>query len=566
VSDEEVVDRGQTLAAAGATSVLECGLGALDAPAEALRERSGLAITRYDPATGPFSKRPAEGFDAVAWTGGLEVVPDADLAWLIDGLFQFARQVVHVTIRDDAEHPEGARVGRRRDRFFWSQRFEAAAARHPEVDWRIVGTRGRDDQRRVVWIRGRGRLPGRNPLVWVLLDHKPGHTTQSLGLADALGWPYEVRRIGVNPLNRISNRLLGATRIGVGLDRSDPLRPPWPDLVISTGRRQAPVARWIAKHGRGHPRVVLLGRKGADIVDGIDLAVTCSHFRLLPHPRRLETIAPINGISDSVLDAARSRWKQLRPGTAPGPIVLLAGGSSAHHQLTPAAARQLGRDVVALAAGREVLAITSPRTGADAAAALAEGLGDRGQLCLFEDGGEENPYLGYLALADAIVATGESESMLGEAVAAGVPVYIYPLAKKPASFNQRFGEWVRRRAYARPLKRGKGSVRPQTGLEALCARALARGLVRIHRDLDEFHRSLVRCGVARMFGSPLETGPRRPLREVDAAVDRVRAMLSLPAMSRSSVEARAPALGGGSAPEVSPRVASASMRSGPETA
>jgi mitochondrial fission protein ELM1 len=365
-------------------------------------------------------------------------------------------------------------VGRHRDRFFWSQRFEAAAARHPEVDWRIVATRGRDDQRRVVWIRGRGRSPGRNP------------------------------------------------------------------------------------------RVVLLGRKGADIVDAIDLAVTCSHFRLLPHPRRLETIAPINGISDSVLDAARSRWQQLRPGTEPGPIVLLAGGNSAHHQLDPAAALRLGRDVVELAAGREVLAITSPRTGAGAAAALAEGLGDRGQLCLFEDGGEENPYMGYLALADAIVATGESESMLGEAVAAGVPVYIYLLAKKPASFNQRFGEWVRRRAYARPLKRGKGSVRPQTGLEALCARALARGFVRIHRDLDEFHRSLVRCGVARMFGSPLETGPRRPLREVDAAVDRVRAMLSLPAMS--SVEARAPALGGGSAPEVGPRVASASRSSGLETA
>ncbi len=243
-----------------------------------------------------------------------------------------------------------------------------------------------------------------------------------------------------------------------------------------------------------------------------------------------------------------------------------AGLTHQHHQLAPAAARQLGSDVVELAAGREVLAITSPRTGTKAAAALAEGLGDLGRLRLFEEGGEENPYLGYLALADAIVATGESESMLGEAVAAGVPVYIYPLERKRRSLMQHFGEWVRARAYARPLKRGKGSVRPQAGFAAFWARALARGFVRMHRDLDEFHRSLVQSGAARMFGAPLETGPRRPLREVDAVATRVRALLSLPAAS--GAEDRAFGLGVGArlpGPEVSSRGAFAPRSTAPET-
>ena len=97
---------------------------------------------------------------------------------------------------------------------------------------------------------------------------------------------------------------------------------------------------------------MLLGRKGADIVDAVDLALTCSHFRLLPHPRRVETIAPINRINDSVLEAARTRWRTLRTDSAPGPIALLAGGNSAHHQLDPATAAEtpgaLGKDVAAL--------------------------------------------------------------------------------------------------------------------------------------------------------------------------------------------------------------------------
>ena len=47
-------------------------------------------------------------------------------------------------------------------------------------------------------------------------------------------------------------------------------------------------------------------------------------------------------------------------------------------------------------------------------------------------GAGENPYFGYLALADAIVVTGDSVSMTSEACASGKPVYVAAMAGRGA--------------------------------------------------------------------------------------------------------------------------------------
>jgi hypothetical protein len=185
----------------------------------------------------------------------------------------------------------------------------------------------------------------------------------------------------------------------------------------------------------------------------------------------------------------------------------------------------MGEDVRAFAAsvGGTVFAITSPRTGAEATAALRAGLGESAHLHAWRPGEVDNPYMGHLALADAIVVTGESESMLAEAVAAAKPLFIYPLPERPLGFR-RAAEWVARRAEARPRKR-KGTVRPQQGLEYLCARLIAAGFVRPPRHLDQLHDGLVRRGAARTFGAAMELSPCRPLRDLEDVARRVRLLL-----------------------------------------
>lgn len=518
----------EALDAARSKTVLEAGLG--NGETRVVSERVGRQVAHYDPTAGRSNKRPSESFDAVVFTGGLEFVPSADLPWLVDSLFRFARDLVYVSIREDAEHPDGARVEAARDRFFWSELFGRAAAQHPEVDWRVVATRGEGTKRRIAWMRGRPAQP--EPRVWLLDDGKQGHLNQSLGLAEALGWPYEIRRIRSNRLLKLGNRLVGSSLVALNRRRSDPLEPPWPDLVISTGRRGAPVARWIAQQSQGSTRVVQVGRRGGNLIDGLDLAVTCTHFRLFPHHRRLETLTPICGITDDRLEEARRRNPELRGDAAEGPVVVVAGGSSAHHAFDAETARRLGEDVVRLAGDRRILAITSPRTGSAATEALAAALGERGELHRWTKGEADNPYLAYLAAAGTLIVTGESETMLGEAVAVGVPVYVYPVIEKAPTWKLRYREWVRARAYVRPLKPGKGTVRPQQGMEAFWSRILARGFVRIHRDIEQLHRALAARGVAHPFAESLSSEPRAPHREVDAVAHRVREMMGLAVPSR----------------------------------
>ena len=69
---------------------------------------------------------------------------------------------------------------------------------------------------------------------------------------------------------------------------------------------------------------------------------------------------------------------------------------------------------------------------------------------MFWDGAGENPYFGYLALADAIVVTGDSVAMVSEACATGKPVHVYGLPGGSAKF-ERFHQDMRDAGCTRPF-------------------------------------------------------------------------------------------------------------------
>ena len=469
----------------------------------------------------------AERDDGVVCRDGLSLLPDADVSWLIAALFARARRFVEATVvelADPATLADGSRLASwRREPGWWFALFEACGARHPEVSWRItVKTRRHGRYRRD------GGRRDTVPTVWVLDDGKPGHTTQSVGLAEALGWPYQVKRLAFTPragLGTVLRSNLGATRLGVNRARSDGLDAPWPDVVIATGWRPAPVTRWIGEQSRGRSRTIQLGRKGGRIAEVYDAVIACGYFRLPPHPRRIETTAPLNRVSAVSLARAREQSPDLFAGAARPRVALLMGGSSRRHSLGPGLARRIGAAVRAFAeeAGGSVFAVTSRRTGDAATRALGEGLGEGARIDRWRDGRKDNPYLAALALADVIVVTGESESMLAEAVACGKPVYIYPVPEKPPGPWSRVEEAVVGHAYA-SLRNRRGTLRPQRGLQRLCARLIIRGLVQPRRNLEILHQDLIARGLAQPFGAPLETGARPPLREAEEVAAKIRAM------------------------------------------
>ena len=473
----------------------------------------------YDPAQ---SDPPAAPSDGVVCTDGLAALPEAEVAWLVDALFAQARRLLYVEV-DERGGPQ-----RPRGQFWWFALFQDCSARHPEVHWRLnlktaAGALSRD---------GGPRLDG-PPKIWVLDDGKAGHTTQSVGLADALGWPTEIKRLEVTVsklagIGCVFTGPLGATRVGTDPARSDPLTPPWPDLVISTGWRPAPTTRWIGQQSRGRTRLVQMDRKGGRVVELFDALVACSYFGLPYHERRVEITAPLNRASPERLAEAAAQWRGLFDGL-PGPrIAVLVGGPSRRHVFTPELAQRMGRELSAFAeaAGGSLYAVTSRRTGAAATAALAEGLRPEDRLYRWKDGAGDNPFMGCLALADVLVVTGESESMLSEAASTGKPLYIYPVPDKAPGLWGHVEDWVTVRAFA-PKRNRRGTGRPQRGLARLCAKLIGRGIVQPRRDINLLHQILYDQGLARPFGGPLEIWQPEPLHEAHVVAAELRRLLAL---------------------------------------
>lgn len=475
------------------------------------------------------AEHPSELFARLPRDAPLHQIPQEDLAWCLDARLRRAEGGLRLEIDCDPHGgvqrgPDGAREPAR-SADWWIERLDAAGARNPGVRWEAE-LRTPGGPRRV---RAGGPPPdGSPPRVWVLTDDRAGNTTQSLGLAEALGLPFEHKQLVPGPLSRLHNRLLGASIRGIDPRRSTPLQPPWPDLVIAAGRRTAPVALWIREQSAGRARLVQLGRKGSDRATLFDLAVAPAYCRLFPHPRRLELHGPLHRVTAQRLAEAREAWRE-RLAALPAPrIALLVGGTSGQYRLDVATARRLTRDVVRRAreAGGSVLATASRRTGGAAIEAVAGELADVPHWLYRPGEAAENPYLGYLACADSFVVTADSESILAEATSLGKPVSIYPLPERP-SFRllHFFREAMLRRAVAQPLG-PRATARPQQGLERFCARLIERGFVRPSRDLSLLHEDLMRRGLAAPYGEvpvPTSSPP-----EIESVAREVRALLGMP--------------------------------------
>jgi mitochondrial fission protein ELM1 len=502
----------------GYAAWLETSARGVGAPAPA-----SPGTRRYTP---PAPGAPAVApVDALVCGGALADLPAEDLPWVLDDLMAGARRSVSLELPWD---------GARRSAERWEELVARAGNAHPEVRWSLTlrAPDGRSEQR-----EGGARSEEGPPRVWVLADDRPGNATQSQGLAEALGWPWDLKRLHCRAASRLHNRLLGARRIGIDPRRSSPLEPPWPDLVIAAGRRTAPVARWIRARSGGRTRIVMLGRKGGDAADLFDLVVTPTYARLYPHPHRLETTAPLHRVTEAGLAAARERWAAALSALSAPRIAVLVGGTSGQYRVDAKTARRIGEGAMAMAraCGGSIMATTSRRLSRDATLAFCDAVEGAAFVHRWSADATENPYLGLLAWADAFVITGDSESMLAEAASLGKPCYIHPLPVRTSFRLLRFlRDQVWRRGRGTPSG-PRGTPRPQRGLERLCARLVDRGWVRPSRDLDRLHATLVERGAARPFGEPYDPAHGcAPLSDRDVVVTRVRDMMGVPARETTS--------------------------------
>ena len=353
--------------------------------------------------------------------------------------------------------------------------------------------------------------PHRHPVVWVLLSEKTGDNAQLLALAEVLQWPCLIKRIAVRAAYVVGKPTVSASLYHIDPVRSDALEPPWPDLVITIGRRMSMVALWIQDQARGRARLVLIGAPRR-LAGRFDLTVVSEQYRQAHRSNLMRITYPLQRIDEAAIaaetEAHRDEFERL-----PRPLIaVLVGGSTKAVRFDAAVAAQLAHDVAELARQEHgtLFVTTSRRTPPAVVDMLGRELPAGTILHQWTADDPRNPYRALLGLADRFVVTSDSLSMLMEIARLGRPLAIYPL---PAS------SW-----FAMPGTRSlpEGRVRPLAPLLDTIAKRLAT--IGRHRDLTAIPQLLVRDGFAVWFGEPFRLDGRRPPDELAEVAARIVAL------------------------------------------
>ena len=271
------------------------------------------------------------------------------------------------------------------------------------------------------------------PRVWVISAYRAGEQSQMLALAEALGWPFELKPVRYRDIGRPFELFRGTGLFGLSRESAATLVPPWPDLVIGAGMRNEPVCRWVRKKSGGRTRLVHVGRPWSN-PPAFDLVVATPQYRLPDVPEVLQNTLTMHRVTPERLAAAVGRHRE-RLEQLPFPrIALMAGGSSGPHAFGVRAASRLARQASALAhsLGGSLMISTSSRTPGQVTAILRAQTTVPHEFYEWRPDDPENPYFAYLGMADRIIATFDSISMLSEASATGKPLYLFDLDRDHA--------------------------------------------------------------------------------------------------------------------------------------
>jgi mitochondrial fission protein ELM1 len=146
------------------------------------------------------------------------------------------------------------------------------------------------------------------PRIWLLLGDKPGDNAQARAIAAATATrcPVEVKSLHFKKKYRQARPLFRPILHHLDLDRSDSLVEPWPDPILTTGRRPALAALWVKHRSGGRAKLVIMGRPHRHL-DSFDLVIAPPQFRLPNPPKILQLQRPISVRNISGSSSSTSR-------------------------------------------------------------------------------------------------------------------------------------------------------------------------------------------------------------------------------------------------------------------
>lgn len=296
---------------------------------------------------------------------------------------------------------------------------------------------------------------------WGITDGSAGMAAQVKALAASLDIEPEMKTVRVKkPWVKLPNicyatplrRLVVPWLIERGCDT---LEGPWPDLVISCGRRGAMVTSAlrskIAARKKDRMPYFIHIQDPQMPPRYFDLIVAMAHDKV-EAANVIKAQYALHQVTPVMLAEAREQWEPAFTSYRKPLVAVLLGGSTNKYTLSEQA---IGRVVVVLERllknmDGSLLITPSRRTGEENIARLRAAFEGNERVYLY-DFVSENPYHGLLALADAFIVSNDSVNMMSEAVATGKPVHIIGFAGHYGTKPSRFAGNLIRSGIARSL-------------------------------------------------------------------------------------------------------------------
>lgn len=321
----------------------------------------------------------------------------------------------------------------------------------------------------------------KNLSCWVVTEGMAGTENQCIAVAEALDVAFEIKRITLKQPWQALSPYLGFEQ---SWSFTPAITPPWPDLLIASGRKSIAAARYIKRASKGQTFTVQIQDPRVNPAQ-FDLVAVPAHDPTRGENVIVTTASPNRIAPVERLEATKTDFPDFAQMKGPR-VAILIGGKSKDYRIHTGHAIQLLNQLLTLDVS--LMITTSRRTPRMVEELIRkrfmgpDGLNhqSKGYTIFMHAGHRPNPYLSMLAYADTVLVTGDSASMLSDACSTGKPVYMIPME-------------ARRKNKA--------------------------------RRIDKLHHNLRELGALREFNGVLEDWEYTPLNDAQRIADEIRKRL-----------------------------------------
>lgn len=294
--------------------------------------------------------------------------------------------------------------------------------------------------------------------IWILADDRPGTVSQSIGLAEEIGFEYKIIHLKYSTLAILPNFIFGESffRISAETRKKITKLNYLPTLVISAGRRSAPIALYLKKKSQNRTKIIQIMNPNLAL-EKFDSVILPKHDEVkeADFSNVITTIGSLTKINDKVIKHETEKFAPWFQNITKPKIALLVGGSSGKTKFTKESAVKLAKMASDLAENMDatLLVLNSRRTSDEITDAVKSNLQCDFKFFNWLEVKNENPYLAILGYADFFIITGDSVSMISECCSTGKPVYIFDEKEISSKKHRKFHQNLYDENYAKKLSK-----------------------------------------------------------------------------------------------------------------